>query len=413
MNAPSKVLMLVENATVPGDRRVWMEALTLKNAGHTVSVISPKRFRPKFYEKLEGVSIYRYPCPSLPGMVGHLAEYTIGLTMAFLFAGFVYFRDGFDVIHAANPPDFFYLIGRVFKVLKKKFIFDHHDLVPETCLMRWSGLPLRITYAIATHAERATFRTADVVVTTNQSYRRLAIERGRVDPKRIFVVRSAIRKTDFQEGRDRPELRRGRRYLVCFMGTIGPSDGLDGLLMAFRHVVFDRGRRDVQLALLGGGDVLPEIEQLRDQLGLAEYVEFTGHLTDNRRIADYLATADVCVEPAPKNLFNDSCTMNKVVEYMAMGKPVVAFDLAEVRDTVRGAGVYVESNDPAEFGDQVLRLLDSPDERKRMAGEGVHRFNEVLAWEYQRDVLLNAYAYLENGASAADPRSQDLRSSSH
>jgi glycosyltransferase involved in cell wall biosynthesis len=392
--------MLVENATVPGDRRVWMEAVTLRNAGYGVSVISPQRYWPKRREKLEGVIIYRFPCPSMPGIVGHLVEYAIAFTMTFALAWVVYVREGFDVIHAANPPDFFYLIGRCFKLLGKKFIFDHHDLVPEACLVRWSGLALRVTYAIAASTERATFRTADVVITTNQSYRQVAIERGHVDPERIFVVRSAIRKADFRDGRDRPELRRGRRYLVCFIGTIGPTDGLDQLLIAFRHIVFDRQRNDIQLALLGGGDVLPDIERLRDRLGLADHIEFTGHLSDNHRIADYLATSEICVEPAPKNQFNDRCTMNKVVEYMAMGKPVVAFDLTEVRDTARGAGVYVQSNDPVEFGDQILRLLESPDERRRMGGEGVRRFNEVLAWDYQRDVLLGAYARLQDGAEA-------------
>jgi glycosyltransferase involved in cell wall biosynthesis len=393
--------MLVENATVPGDRRVWMEALTLRNAGYAVSVISPQRYRPKRHENLEGVSVYRFPCPSLPGIGGHLLEYGIALTMTFALAWFVYFREGFDVIHAANPPDFFYLIARCFKPFGKKFVFDHHDLVPESCVIRWSGLPLRLTYAIAASTERATFRTADVVITTNQSYRQVAIDRGHVDPGRIFVVRSAIRKSDFRNGRQCPELRRGRRYLVCFIGTIGPSDGLDQLLLAFRHVVFDRNRDDIQLTLLGAGDVLAEIERLRDRLGLGDLVEFTGHVTDNGRIADYLATADVCVEPAPKNPFNDRCTMNKVVEYMAMGKPVVAFDLTEVRDTARGAAVYVESNDPVEFGDQVLRLVDSPDERRLMGREGVQRFNDELAWDYQSDTLLGAYAYLRDRAVAA------------
>jgi glycosyltransferase involved in cell wall biosynthesis len=381
---------------------VWLEAVTLASAGYAVTVISPQKFWPKRHERLEGVSIYRFPCPSLPGAIGHLLEYAIALTETFILTWVVHFREGFDVIHAANPPDFFYLIGRIFKWFGKKFIFDHHDLVPEACLVRWSGINLRITYAIARWTEQATFRTADVVITTNQSYRRVAIERGHVDPKRIFVVRSAIRKTDFREGRERPELRRGRRYLVCFVGTIGPNDGLDLLLTAFHHLVVDRSRKDVQLTVVGGGDVLPDIVRLSVRLGLAEFVEFTGHLSDNRAVADYLVTADICVEPAPKNQFNDRCTMNKVVEYMAMGKPVVAFDLDEVRDTAQGAAIYVPSNDPVEFGEQILWLLESPEERRRMGAEGVKRFNEVLAWEFQSEILLDAYAYLRDSSSASD-----------
>jgi glycosyltransferase involved in cell wall biosynthesis len=313
------------------------------------------------------------------------------------------------MIHAANPPDFFYLIGRVFKPLGKRFIFDHHDLVPEACLARWSGLGLRITYAIAQWTERATFRTADLVITTNESYRRVATERGQLDPERIFVVRSSIRKGDFQKGGVRPELRRGRRYLVCYAGTIGFNDGLDQLLLAFRHIVVDCRRDDVQLAIVGDGDLRPSIVRLTAQLGLLGFVEFTGRLYDDQAIADYLVTSDVCVEPAPKNSFNDRCTMNKVVEYMAMGKPVVAFDLHEVRYTAQSAAIYVPSNDPVDFGAQILRLLELPEERRRMGAEGIRRFNEVLAWEHQREILLDAYAYLR-GLSPSAGEAQPLGS---
>jgi glycosyltransferase involved in cell wall biosynthesis len=405
VTAPGKVLFLVENASVPRDRRVWMEAVTLAKAGYAVSVICPQEHMLKRHEWLEGVSIYRFPRPSLPGILGHLLEYAIALPLTFILTWVVLFREGFDVIHAANPPDFFYVIGRIFKLLGKKFIFDHHDLVPEACLVHWSGLSLRFTYPIAKWTERATFRTADVVISTNESYRRVAIERGHIDQKRTFVVRSAIRKTDFREGRARHELRRGRRYLVCYVGTIGPYDGLDLLLQAFRHIVVDRRRSDVQLTIVGDGDVRPSIVGLSAQLGLLDFVEFTGYLSDDRAIADYMVTSDVCVEPAPKNSFNDQCTMNKVIEYMAMGKPVVAFDLHEVRYTAQSAAIYVPSNDPIDFGEQILRLLELPEERRRMGAEGIRRFNEVLAWEHQREILLDAYVYLR-GPSASSGEAQ-------
>ncbi len=390
---------------MPRDRRVWMEAVTLARAGYGVSVVCPRERSTKFRESREGVKIYRYLLPSLPGLIGHLLEYAVALTATFILTWVVLFREGFDVIHAANPPDFFYLIGRVFKPLGKRFIFDHHDLVPEMCLVRWSGLSLRFTYAMAKWTERATFRTADIVISTNESHRRVAIERGHIDPKRIFVVRSAIRKADFREGRARPELRRGRRYLVCYVGTIGPHDGLDQLLLAFRHIVVDCRRNDVQLTIVGDGDVRPNIVQLSARLGLLDFVEFTGRLYDDRAIADYLVTSDVCVEPAPKNSFNDRCTMNKVVEYLAIGKPVVAFDLQEVRYTAQSAAIYVPSNDPIDFGEQILRLLELPEERRRMGAEGIRRFNEVLAWEHQRGILLDAYASLR-GPSASSGEAQ-------
>jgi glycosyltransferase involved in cell wall biosynthesis len=370
-----------------------MEALTLAEAGYKVSVICPKEHSPKLHERIAGISIYRYPLPSLGGILGHLLEYAIGLIATFVLTGVVLFREGFDVIHAANPPDFFYVIGWVSRPLGKKFIFDHHDLVPEACLARWSGLRRRITYTIARRTERATFRTADLVIATNESYRRVAIERGQVDPSRVFVVRSAIRKGEFRDGRSDPELRRGRRYLACYVGTLGPNDGIDMLLLAFHHIVCDCHRSDIQLTIVGSGDVGAAMMEMSTRLGLSDFVEFTGQRND-KAIADYLATADVCVEPAPKNSFNDQCTMNKVIEYMAMGKPVVAFDLHEVRYTLQGGGIYVPSNSPIDFGEQILWLLKSPGERERLGREGLTRFNEVLAWEYQREPLLNAYAYL-------------------
>jgi glycosyltransferase involved in cell wall biosynthesis len=389
-----KILFLIENSDVSADRRVWMEALTLTEAGYRVTVICPQQRYSKLHEHRQGISIYRYPLPSRAGIGGHLLEYGIALPMTFMLAWLVLLREGFDVIHAANPPDFFYLIARVFKMLRKKFIFDHHDAVPEACLSRWSGRKLRFTHWVALWTERATFRTADIVISTNESYRRIAIGRGRVDPARVFVVRSAIRKADFREGQARSELRRGKEHLVCFLGAIGPNDGLEHFLLAIDHIVVHRQRRDVHFAIVGDGDLLPDILRMTDRLHLRASIDFPGFLSDNKAIADYLATADVCVSPDPKNPFNDVCTMNKVIEYMAMGKPVVAFDLHEVRDTVRGAGLYVGSNDPSAFGDQVLELLDSPETRRRMGQLGIQRFNDTLAWEHQRERLLNAYDYL-------------------
>jgi glycosyltransferase involved in cell wall biosynthesis len=391
---PLKVLFLIENSDVSADRRVWMEALTLAEAGHQVSVICPRQRGSAHHERRQGISIYRYPLPSLAGIGGHLIEYAIAFPMTFLLVWLVFVREGFDVIHAANPPDFFYLIARVFKLFGKKFVFDHHDAVPEACLSRWSGLKLRLTRTVALWTERGTFRTADIVISTNESCRRIAIERGRISPDRVFVVRSAIRKAEFLAGRPRPELRQGKKHLVCFVGAIGPNDGLDYLLFAISHIVFQRRRWDVHFAIVGDGDLLPDIRRMSDRLILRPWIDFTGFLSDNKAIADYLATSDVCVTPDPKNPFNDVCTMNKVVEYMAMGKPVVAFDLNEVRDTVRGSGLYVAANDPRAFGDQILELLDSPESRRRMGKRGRRRFNDTLAWEHQRERLLVAYDHL-------------------
>lgn len=393
-----RVLFLAENAPVPADRRVWNEAVTLTKAGFGVSIVCAKWGYPGYYEEREGIRIYRVPLPSLGGIFGHLVEYLIATPLLFLYTCLVFTRDGFDVIHAANPPDFLFTIGRSFKLMGKKFVFDQHDVVPEACASRWSGVKRRLTHAIASWTERASYRAADVVIAPNESVRRLALERGRVDPARAFVVRNAIRRAHFRDARPRDELRRGRRYLVCYAGVIGPDDGLDQLMRAVHHIVAGRGRQDIQFVVLGDGDCLPEIRAMSRRLGLDSVVEFTGWVKDDRVIAEYLATADVCVVPDPKSPVNDLCSMNKLVEYMAMGKPAVAFDLTEAEETARGAALYVASDGNGgakEFGNGILELLSSPVRRESMGRIGRQRFRSVLAWEHQQANLLDAYATLD------------------
>jgi glycosyltransferase involved in cell wall biosynthesis len=393
---PPRVLFLVENAPVPDDRRVWNEARTLVDAGYQVSIICPKSSWARPTERVQGITIYRFPLPFLGGLGGHLIEYGLAMPIMFVLTCVVFLREGFDVIHAANPPDFLYWIGRVFKLFGKKFIFDQHDVVPEACAARWSGLKLRIARGIARWGERASLRSADVVITPNESVRRIAIGRGGINPDRVFVVRNAIRRTDFRDPQVRPELRRGKRWLVCYAGVIGPNDGLERLVLAAQHVAVERSRRDVHFVVIGDGDCHRRILQMSERLGLHEVIEFLGWIRDDRLIADYLATADVCVAPDPKNPLNDLCSMNKIVEYMAMGKPVVAFDLDEARETARDAGAFVaaygsDDVDAAALGDTILELLSSPERRQRMGEVGRQRFHEVLAWEHQQDTLLRAY----------------------
>ena len=391
---PLRVLLLDENAPVPADRRVWYEALTLRDAGFEVSIVSPQRHYRRRYERLEGIDVYRFPLPSLGGIGGHFVEYAIATPTMLAYSWFIFLARGFDIIHAANPPDFLYWIARVFKPLGVRFVFDQHDAVPETCASRWTGMKFRRTDAIARWTEQGSYRAADVVIAPNQSLRRLALERGGVAPERVFVVRNAIRRTDFRDGQMRPELRRGRRYLVFYAGLIGPDDGLEQLVLAARHVLLERERRDVHFVIMGDGDCLGGIKQMTARLGLQDAIEFTGWCQDDRLMADYLATADLCVAPDPKSPVSDLCSMNKIVEYMAMGKAVVAFDLKEAQETARGAGAYVASNgssDPAAMGEEILELLSSPERRQLMGRIGRQRFHEVLAWDHQRENLLRAY----------------------
>lgn len=385
-----RILILVENLPVPFDRRVWMEATTLHDAGYQVSIICPKGDYPRFHEVLDGVSIYRYPLPSLGGMVGHLVEYGIAVPMTFLLTWLVFFREGFDVIQSANPPDFFFSIGAVFKLLGKKYVFDHHDLVPEMCETRWSGWKRTLMHGLCRAAEWATFRTADRVISTNESYRQIALTRGKMAPDRVVVVRSGPRLNRFRPAPPRPELQNGQRHLVGYIGVMGPNDGLEYLLKAAAHIVYDRKRTDVEFALIGGGDCYADLVAMNRQLQLEPYVRFTGRIPDDEVMA-LLSAADVCVAPDPKDALNDLSTMNKIIEYMAMGKPMVAFDLREARVSAGEAAVYATPNDPVEFGDKIIDLLGDPEKRRAMSVLGRQRFEAQLAWEHQERALLGLY----------------------
>jgi glycosyltransferase involved in cell wall biosynthesis len=385
--------MLVENLPVPFDRRVWMEATTLRDAGYQVSIICPQGDCAERFEVRDGITIYRYPLPSLAGVAGHVLEYAWALPMTFLLTGVVLLRDGFDVIHSANPPDLFFLIGGFFKLFGKKFVFDHHDLVPEICETRWTGRSRAILRRMCQWAERATFRTADRVIATNQSYREVAVTRGGVPAERVVVVRSAPSLSRFRPVPPRPELKNGRPFLVAYLGVMGPNDGLEYLLDAIAHIVHSRERTDIQFVLIGAGDLRAKLIARSTALDLEEFVTFTGRIPDDDVIA-ILSSADICVAPDPKDALNDVSTMNKIVEYMAVGKPLVAFDLREARVSAGDAAVYATPNDAVDFARQVIDLLASPERRCVMGAIGRQRFETTLAWEYQAKSLLALYSDL-------------------
>ena len=385
-----RILFLVENLPVPFDRRVWMEATTLAEAGYEVSVICPSGDYPVGREDLEGVRVYRYPVPSLAGIAGHLVEYGWALPVTFALACYVYVRHGFDAIQGANPPDFFFLVAAPFKLLGVKFVFDHHDLVPELCESRWTGRQRSVMRAIAIWAERATFRASDFAIATNESYRDVALGRGALPRQRVRVVRSAPSMARYRAAEPRPELKNGRPHLVAYLGVMGPNDGIEHLLAAIAHVVHALARRDVAFVLIGGGDLQPRMVDAARALGLDGFVRFTGRIPE-ADVVGILSTADVCVAPDPKDALNDVSSMNKVVEYMAMGKPLVAFDLREARRSAGEAALYATPNDTADFGCKIVELLDSPERRRAMGELGRMRFETVLAWEHQKDALLGVY----------------------
>jgi glycosyltransferase involved in cell wall biosynthesis len=385
-----RVLVLVENLPSPFDRRVWQEATTLREAGYAVSIICPtgKGCERKF-EAVDGIDIWRYDLPvEGSGVLGYFAEYAFALTKSFLLSVRIAFGRGFDIVHACNPPDLFFLIGGFYKVFGKKFVFDHHDANPELYEAKFGKRGF--LWRAIVWLEKLTFRAADIAIATNESYRRIAIERGGMAPEKVFVVRSgpSLGRLKIQPPDER--LKKGRKFLVGYVGVMGRQEGIDYLLRAAAHLVHDLGRRDVHFGLVGGGTSLEEMRRLAQELDIAGYVTFTGRVPDAEMLA-MLNTADVCVNPDVANEMNDISTMNKVMEYMALGKPIVQFDLAEGRFSAREASLYARRNNAFDLASKILELLQNPAKRRAMGEFGRRRVLEELEWRHEAPKLLAAY----------------------
>ena len=383
-----RVLMIVENLPVPFDRRVWQEALALRDAGYGVSIICPTgQGYEERQEEMEGISIHRHPLPvEGKGVMGYLVEYPVALFWQFVLAWRVFRGRGFDVIHACNPPDDIFLVGLFFKLFGKRFLFDHHDINPELYEVKFGRKDL--LYKTLLFLEKMTFRTADVVISTNESYRRIALSRGGVDPRRVFIVRSSPDLGRLKPGPPIEALRNGRQHLVGYVGVMGAQDGIDILLRIVHDIVHRRGREDIQFLLIGGGTELEGMKRYAQELKLSGFVTFTGFLR-GQELIDTLGSIDVGVCPDPKDPYNDKCTMNKVMEYMALGKPLVQFDLTEGRFSAREAALY--ASDEEDFAVKLLRLLDDPALRTSMGRYGRERMESELDWKYEIPKLLNAY----------------------
>jgi glycosyltransferase involved in cell wall biosynthesis len=390
-----RVLIIVENLPCPFDRRVWQEARTLTAAGYGVSVICPKgKGYEKSFEEIDGIAVYRHSMPfEANGAFGYFAEYTWALLAEFFLSLRVLFERGFDAIHACNPPDMIFLIGGFYKLFGKKFLFDHHDINPELYEAKFHRRD--IFYRLMVALERWTFRTSDVSIATNESYRKIALERGGRVSSKVFVVRSGPDLRRLKIVAPTPELKRGRRYLVGYVGVMGRQEGIDGLLQSIQYIVHTLKRADIQFGLVGGGTELEAMRALAEQLGVAPYVTFTGRVPDSELLA-MLNTADVCVNPDVANEMNDKSTMNKIMEYMALGKPIVQYDLTEGRFSAQDASLYAKRNDPIDFADKVIRLLDDEPLRLKMGAMGLQRVRTTLSWEHEAPKLLAAYEALFN-----------------
>jgi glycosyltransferase involved in cell wall biosynthesis len=394
MSEKRRVLILVENLPSPFDRRVWQEATTLHANGYGVSIICPTgKGYEKHYEEINGIHIYRYDLPmEAEGAKGYAIEYSAALWHTFRLAWKVKREQGFDVVHACNPPDLLFLIGGFFKLFSgKKFLFDHHDINPELYEAKFGRRDF--FWKLMVWLERMTFKTADVSIATNESYKKIAIERGGMNPDKVYVVRSGPMLDRLKIIPPVESLKHGRRYLVGYVGVMGKQEGIDLLLQAARHIVKEMGREDVHFGLVGGGTSLDEMKQMAADLGIAEYVTFTGRVPD-QDLLEMLNTADVCVNPDVSNEMNDKSTMNKIMEYMALGKPVVQFDLTEGRFSAQEASLYAEKNDPVDMARKIVELLDDPERRARMGEFGRNRVVNELEWDYEAPKLLAAYADL-------------------
>jgi glycosyltransferase involved in cell wall biosynthesis len=390
-----KVLMLVENMSVPADPRVWHEAYTLHQLGYHVSVICPvgQSRNKEAYICIDGIHIYRYDLPASANKSSdYIKEFAVAMLKTLGLSYVVWKQQGFDVIHAANPPDLFFAIGLLYRLLGKKYIFDQHDLAPEVFQVKFQGR-LKPLYNTLKFFEFCSYQIANLVITTNESQRQMALGRGHCSPDKVFVVRNGPDIDKFKDVQPEPELKRGKRYLLAYIGVMGIQDGVDNALKALHDLVYKRGRQDVGLVLMGNGEQEEELKALAHDLNLDDYVNFTGWL-DRKDLLRYLTVTDIGLSPDPSNGLNDRCTMLKTMEYMAMGKPVVAFDLPETHYSAQDAALYATPNRCEEFADKIEMLLDDPALRQQIGARARKRIEEELCWDRTKINLLCAYQKL-------------------
>lgn len=397
MHKNDSILMLVENISVPADPRVWAEATALRDAGFTVNVICPKGAAQhrESYVCMDGIHIYRYASPALSSRhTAYIVEYAVALWRTFLLSLKVQFRAGFAVIHAANPPDMFFLLGLFYRLFGKKFVFDQHDLAPKMFQVIFAGR-MKLLYRLLLLLEWCSYKTAHLVLVTNLSQKQHALACGK-QPSEVFVVRNGPDTRLMQTVSADPSLKGERPYLLAYIGAMGVQDGVEYALFALSSLVYQRGRRDVSLVLMGDGECIPALRKLAHRLHLDDFVRFTGWVS-HADIARYLAVTDVGLCPDPQNGLNEFCTMIKTMEYMALGRPVVAFDLMETRFTAHNAALYATPNDVEDFADKIEMLLDNAELRRHLGTAGRRRIEEKLSWEHMREHLLLAYHMLLPG----------------
>ncbi|RLC09140.1 MAG: glycosyltransferase WbuB [Deltaproteobacteria bacterium] len=409
-----KVMMLVE-ANYPLDIRVRQEALKLKEHGHQIAVIAIKERGQKFSETVNGVKVYRIPKIELfkrgkhlittkrtamgklvtvaKAILGYGFEFSYFTLACYMLSWFVFFRDGFTVIHTHNPPDTLFIVALLWKPFGTKFVYDHHDLSPDLFLEKY-GKKGKFVYKLLLFLERMSCRTADIIIATNESYKKIEIERCGVPSEKIYVVRNGPNLKEMRISKPIKDIRRRAHTILCYLGAINIQDGLDYLLEALKELVYAFGYNDVLLLVVGDGDYLTKIKELAKQLKLDNHIFFTGLITDRKELCRLLSTADIFVDAAPKSFLNDSSTFIKHMEYMIFGKPVVSFELKESMYSLNGAGVFAKPNDTEDMAKKILELINDENRRARIGRVARERV-KCLSWEKVSIPLVQAYKELE------------------
>jgi glycosyltransferase involved in cell wall biosynthesis len=382
------ILIIVENLPVPFDRRVWQEANTLSENGAKVSIICPKmKGYIKGYECINGIDIYRHSLPlEASGAMGYILEYFTAFFWEFVLSWKIFFKKRFHVIQGCNPPDLIFLVAVFFKIFGVKYVFDHHDINPELYIAKYEKKGF--FYKMLLLAERMTFATAAFSIATNESYKAIAINRGRMPANKVQVVRSGPKLDRLKITSGNETYKKGKRYLIGYVGVIGEQEGIDLLLESVKYILSIR--QDIQFAIIGGGTELENVKKLAVTMNLAEYVDFYGRVDDDTMVG-ILNTADVCVNPDKPTIMNDLSTMNKIMEYMALKKPIVQYTLKEGKFSAQGASLYAENTNPVDFAEKILWLINHPEERERMGHFGYSRVVNELSWEFESKKLLYFY----------------------
>lgn len=391
-----KVLLIIEDGSFTFDNRVIREATALVDNGWDVTVICAKNKKDPFYSRYnQHLRCYFYPKQEAQSAFGHILEHGVSILAVTLLAWFVFLRHGFRVIHAANPMDILWIPSLPFKIFGVRYIFDHHDLSPELYLSRGEGGEKSLFFHVLTWLEKMSFKFANVVISTNESYKKVAIERGGKQLKDVFVVRNGPNLEKFKSVPPRKDLKNEGDILVGYLGNMNPQDGVDYLLRAAEEIIVNREIKNIRFVFVGGGSYQTTLVKIGEELGLSALVTFTGRIPDDQMLST-LCACDICVQPDPLNPLNDKSTMNKVMEYMALEKPVIAFDLVETRVSCGDAAVYAKPNSIIDLANTIIELSDNPQLRLAMGQRGRKRVEEALAWSFSVHNLLAAYDQVSN-----------------